>query len=145
VSRITGRSEVERIQRQSASPSVSPGSMTSSTTRLGDSPSISPRASSPLSAVRMLCPSKVAVLALFAAALAAAPSAFAGGKAPVVFVQRNELGGNHVVVYDRGADGRLSEAGSYATGGNGGAAAPGTESDRLASQGSLAYDAGIRC
>jgi 6-phosphogluconolactonase (cycloisomerase 2 family) len=85
---------------------------------------------------------KVAVLALFVAALAAAPAALAGGKAPVVFVQTNELGGNHVVVYDRGADGRLSQAGTYATGGNGGAAAPGTESDRLASQGSLVYDAG---
>ena len=31
---------------------------------------------------------------------------------------------------------------TYATGGNGGAALPGTESDRLASQGSLVYDAG---
>jgi 6-phosphogluconolactonase (cycloisomerase 2 family) len=85
---------------------------------------------------------KIAVLALFAAALAVAPTAWAGGNAPVVFVQTNELGGNHVAVYDRGTDGRLSLAGTYATGGNGGAAAPGTESDRLASQGSLAYDAG---
>lgn len=85
---------------------------------------------------------KVAVLALFVAALVTAPAAFAGSKAPVVFVQTNELSGNHVVVYDRGADGRLSQAGTYATGGNGGAAAPGTESDRLASQGSLVYDRG---
>src|ERR671934_2480770 len=85
---------------------------------------------------------KVALLALFVAALAAAPSALASSKTPAVFVQTNELGGNHVVVYDRGADGRLSLAATYATGGNGGAAAPGTESDRLASQGSLVYDAG---
>jgi 6-phosphogluconolactonase (cycloisomerase 2 family) len=85
---------------------------------------------------------RAAVFAFVVAALAAAPSAFAGGHAPVVYVQTNELGGNHVVVYDRGADGRLSVAGTYATGGNGGAAAPGTESDRLASQGSLVYDAG---
>src|SRR2546421_10573954 len=85
---------------------------------------------------------KAAALVFFVAALAAAPSALAGGKAPVVFVQTNELGGNHVVVYDRGADGRLSRAGTYATGGNGGAALPGTESDRLASQGSLGYHAG---
>jgi 6-phosphogluconolactonase (cycloisomerase 2 family) len=84
---------------------------------------------------------KVAVLALFVAALAAAPTALAGGKAPVVFVQTNELGGNQVAVFDRGGDGRLTRAGTYATGGNGGAAAPGTESDRLASQGSLVYDA----
>jgi 6-phosphogluconolactonase (cycloisomerase 2 family) len=85
---------------------------------------------------------KVAVLALFAAALAVAPTAWAGGNAPVVFVQTNELGGNHVAVYDRGADGRLTQAGTYATGGNGGAVAPGTSSDRLGSQGSLVYDAG---
>jgi 6-phosphogluconolactonase (cycloisomerase 2 family) len=85
---------------------------------------------------------KLAVLTFFVAALAAAPSAFAGGKAPVVYVQANELGGNHVVVYDRAADGRLSRAGTFATGGNGGAAAPGTESDHLASQGSLVLDAG---
>ena len=84
---------------------------------------------------------KIALLAFFVAALVAAPSAFAGGKA-VVYVQTNELGGNHVVVYDRAGDGRLSVAGAYATGGNGGAAAPGTESDRLASQGSLVLDAG---
>src|SRR2546421_4658619 len=85
---------------------------------------------------------KAVALVFFLASLAAAPSAFAGGKAPVVFVQTNELGGNHVVVYDRGADGRLSSAGTYATGGNGGAALPGAESHRLAAQGSLVYDAG---
>ena len=62
---------------------------------------------------------KVLLLAFFVAALVAVPSAFAGGKAPVVYVQTNDLSGNHVVVYDRGADGRLSRAGSYATGGNG--------------------------
>src|SRR5215212_3280095 len=64
--------------------------------------------------------------------------------ANAVFVQTNELNGNRIVVFDRAADGRLTEAGAYATGGNGGAAAPGTESDRLASQGSLVYDAGHR-
>jgi 6-phosphogluconolactonase (cycloisomerase 2 family) len=85
---------------------------------------------------------KTALLVCFFAALAFTPAAFAGGNAPVVFVQTNEPSGNHVVVYDRGADGRLTQAGTYATGGNGGAAAPGTESDHLASQGSLAYDAG---
>ena len=82
---------------------------------------------------------------LFVAALVGVQAASAdsghSAKAPVVFVQTNELGGNHVVVYDRGADGRLSRAGTYETGGNGGAALPGTESDRLASQGSLVYDA----
>ena len=52
------------------------------------------------------------------------------------------MAGNHIVVYDRASDGTLSQAGTYATGGNGGAAAPGTESDRIASQGSLVYDSG---
>jgi 6-phosphogluconolactonase (cycloisomerase 2 family) len=59
----------------------------------------------------------------------------------VVFVQTNETSGNRIVVFDRGSNGSLTQAGSYATGGNGGVAAPGTESDRLASQGSLVYDA----
>jgi hypothetical protein len=87
-------------------------------------------------------------IALFAALVAAA-SAFAatGGAsaadapAGVVFVQTNELSGNAIVVYDRGTDGRLTRAGTFPTGGNGGVAAPGTESDPLASQGSLVYDA----
>jgi 6-phosphogluconolactonase (cycloisomerase 2 family) len=59
----------------------------------------------------------------------------------LVFVQTNQPSGNAVVVFDRGHDGRLSRAGTYATAGRGGTASPGTESDRLASQGSLAYDA----
>jgi 6-phosphogluconolactonase (cycloisomerase 2 family) len=57
-----------------------------------------------------------------------------------VFVQTNELSGNRIVVFRRAGDGRLTEEGAYDTGGNGGIAAPGTESDRLASQGSLVYD-----
>src|SRR5690242_5664166 len=59
----------------------------------------------------------------------------------VVWVQTNELSGNQIVVFDRSSDGTLTQAGVYATGGNGGVAAPGTESDHLASQGSLAFDA----
>jgi 6-phosphogluconolactonase (cycloisomerase 2 family) len=59
----------------------------------------------------------------------------------IVWVQTNEISGNRILVYDRAQDGTLSPAGAYATGGNGGAAAPGTESDRIATQGSLAYDA----
>ena len=57
-----------------------------------------------------------------------------------VFVQTNELSGNQIAVYDRGADGGLTRAGTYAPGGLGGAALPGTESDHLASQGALAFD-----
>ena len=64
-----------------------------------------------------------------------------GRNQAVVFVQTNEPSGNRIVVFDRGSNGTLTEAGSYPTGGNGGIAAPGTESDHLASQGSLAYDA----
>ena len=57
----------------------------------------------------------------------------------MVFVQTNELHGNRIVVYSQGADGSLTETGRFATGGLGGIAAPGTESDRLASQGSLVF------
>ena len=80
----------------------------------------------------------VAVVAALVSARAAAADAGAAG---LVFVQTNELSGNHVVVYDRGSDGTLTHAGTYATGGSGGAALPGTETDHLASQGSLVYDA----
>jgi 6-phosphogluconolactonase (cycloisomerase 2 family) len=92
-------------------------------------------------------PVLAALLAVLALALigAQASSADRGhgkrhGKKKVVFVQTNELTGNQIAVYDRGADGRLTRAGTYPTGGLGGNAAPGTESDRLASQGSLVYD-----
>jgi 6-phosphogluconolactonase (cycloisomerase 2 family) len=80
-----------------------------------------------------------ALLAVAAAALVGPQAALAGGGGNAVFVQTNEASGNRILVYDRGSDGQLTPAGSYATGGNGGAAAPGTESDRLASQGSLAF------
>lgn len=86
-----------------------------------------------------------AILALAAIAVGvgftAAHSAAAPLAANAVFVQTNQPSGNQVVVYDRAADGTLSRAGIYATGGDGGTAAPGTETDHLASQGSLVYDA----
>lgn len=92
------------------------------------------------------------VLVALIAALAGAQSAYSdrghghghgqrhGRGGPVVWAQTNEVAGNRIVVYDRAGDGTLSQAGTYATGGNGGVAAPGTESDRLASQGSLVFD-----
>jgi 6-phosphogluconolactonase (cycloisomerase 2 family) len=93
---------------------------------------------------------RAAVLFALAAAvmvLTAGQSAFAHDRsgqqdktAQLVFVQTNEVAGNRIVVYLRGDDGRLTPAGSYETGGNGGVATPGDESDRLASQGSLIYD-----
>ncbi|MFL5920084.1 MAG: lactonase family protein [Gaiellaceae bacterium] len=90
-----------------------------------------------------------ALLAVVALALVGAQASFAQGQHQghgknVVFVQTNELGGNQIAVYDRRPDGSLTRAGTYPTGGLGGAAAPGTESDRLASQGSLVYDRGHR-
>ena len=58
----------------------------------------------------------------------------------VVFVQTNEPSGNRILVFDRSGDGHLTRVADYSTGGRGGVAAPGTESDHLGSQGSLAYD-----
>jgi 6-phosphogluconolactonase (cycloisomerase 2 family) len=84
----------------------------------------------------------VALIAAAAAAFAGAQASAAADKPSAVFVQTNEASGNRVLVYDRGSDGALTFAAAYATGGNGGAAAPGTESDHLASQGSLVYDPG---
>jgi hypothetical protein len=102
----------------------------------------------------------LALLALVAAALVGAQPSFAKGgpgkgKGPsqgnspslshhargngVVFVQTNQPSGNQIVVFRRGPDGRLSATGTYPTGGLGGVASPGTESDTLASQGSLQY------
>jgi 6-phosphogluconolactonase (cycloisomerase 2 family) len=67
-----------------------------------------------------------------------------GHGAKVVFVQTDEPSGNQIAVYDRGSDGTLTRAGTYPTGGLGGVASPGTESDHLASQGSLALSRGHR-
>ena len=82
----------------------------------------------------------ILLIAFVALAGGQSASARKGSSKGAVFVQTNELAGNRIVVYDRAEDGTLTPAGSYATGGLGGAALPGTESDRLASQGSLVYD-----
>ncbi len=68
----------------------------------------------------------------------ATPSHHPAASAPV-FVQNDATSGNTVFVYDRGADGSLTEAGHYATGGLG-AALPDSVVDHLAGQGSLTYD-----
>jgi DNA-binding beta-propeller fold protein YncE len=57
-----------------------------------------------------------------------------------VFVQTDSPTGNQVVAYDQAADGSLTQAGTYNTGGLGGVL-EGSVVDHLASQGSLAYDA----
>ncbi|MBV9355173.1 MAG: hypothetical protein JO023_06545 [Chloroflexi bacterium] len=88
---------------------------------------------------------RLALGALAASAIvlgpAAAASADDGGDhdGHVVFVQTNDLNGNHVLAFDRAADGRLNPGPSFATGGKGGAL-QGAAADHLASQGSLVYD-----
>jgi 6-phosphogluconolactonase (cycloisomerase 2 family) len=92
----------------------------------------------------------LAATALTTAAALAAPADasaattaqhFIPGAARAVFVQTDNPAGNQVVAYHRAADGALSLAGTYATGGLGGQLA-GSVVDHLASQGSLAYDPG---
>jgi DNA-binding beta-propeller fold protein YncE len=56
-----------------------------------------------------------------------------------VFVQTDNPAGNQVIAYDQGANGSLTQVGSYSTGGLGGEL-EGSVVDHLASQGSLAYD-----
>jgi len=60
--------------------------------------------------------------------------------AGAVFVQSDALTGNTVTAYDRAADGTLTAAATYPTGGNGGQLG-GSVVDHLASQNSLVYDA----
>ena len=56
-----------------------------------------------------------------------------------MFVQTDNTAGNQIVAYDRAADGTLTQAGVYATGGLGGVLGESVV-DHVASQGSLAYD-----
>jgi 6-phosphogluconolactonase (cycloisomerase 2 family) len=84
-----------------------------------------------------------AVLALVAVAAAwggRAAAAADTASAPAVFVQTNDPAGNQIVAYSRNADGTLTRAATYSTGGNG-AVESGAVVDTLASQGSLTYDA----
>lgn len=83
--------------------------------------------------------SLVFTLALAALVLGVTATSASGARGAAVFVQTNETSGNHIVVFDRSAAGLLTQAGTYATGGNGGTAA-GAVTDHLASQGSLLYD-----
>jgi 6-phosphogluconolactonase (cycloisomerase 2 family) len=65
---------------------------------------------------------------------------FGGRGEHPVFVQTDGVAGNHVVAYDRAANGTLTLAGTYATGGLGGVL-NGSQVDHLGSQGSLTFDA----
>jgi uncharacterized membrane protein YgdD (TMEM256/DUF423 family) len=80
---------------------------------------------------------RLVLLGLVVLALAGAQASFGGTSKHAVFVQTNEPGGNQIAVYDRNSDGTLTRAGTYATGGLGGATLPGTESDQLSTQGGL--------
>src|SRR3954451_10761397 len=80
-------------------------------------------------------PVLAALLAPAALALVGSQAAFADpgqGSGNLVFVQSNQAGGNQILVFHRAGDGQLTPAGTYATGGLGGAALPGTQSDHLA-------------
>jgi 6-phosphogluconolactonase (cycloisomerase 2 family) len=88
--------------------------------------------------MRVLTRLSVAAIATLAV-LAVAGSALAAGASRVVFVQTNSTAGNQIVAYAREADGTLVQAGVYNTGGLGGQLI-GSNSDHLASQGSLIYD-----
>jgi hypothetical protein len=91
----------------------------------------------------------VSSLAVAAAALLPAGSSLAASfpartgavdaTAGQVFVQTDAASGNSVAVYDQTAGGGLRAAGTYPTGGLGGALG-GSVVDHLASQGSLAFD-----
>ena len=67
-----------------------------------------------------------------AAVYRAGPSALAAGTDHTVFVQTDNIKGNQVVAYDRGAGGTLTQAGTYNTGGLGGALKVGRRPPRLA-------------
>ncbi|MDQ1466333.1 MAG: hypothetical protein QOH10_748 [Actinomycetota bacterium] len=84
----------------------------------------------------------VALVAAFAVPAVAAPTSGVRsfGANRVVFVQTDDPAGNQVVAYHRTADGTLTLAGTYDTGGKGGIL-DGSVVDHLASQGSLTYDA----
>jgi Lactonase, 7-bladed beta-propeller len=86
----------------------------------------------------------VVVAGAAAAAVSALPASAASahawpGQVPTVFVQTDNAAGNTIVAYTRTSAGGLQQAGSYPTGGNGGAT-NGSVVDHLSSEGSLAYD-----
>ncbi|RNI24716.1 lactonase family protein [Flexivirga caeni] len=77
---------------------------------------------------------------VFAAPAHAATQHHGHTRAGAVFVQNNSTSGNSVIAYDRSANGSLTEAGSYPTGGKGGQLS-GSVADHLSSEGSVAYNA----
>jgi 6-phosphogluconolactonase (cycloisomerase 2 family) len=101
----------------------------------------------PIRTLAAITASGAAAVALSALPASAAPSlpreSQGFGQVPVVFVATDATGGNTIVAYDRTPGGGLVQAGSYPTGGNGGALT-GSVVDHLASEGSLGYDPAAR-
>jgi 6-phosphogluconolactonase (cycloisomerase 2 family) len=107
-----------------------------------------------LKALSRLAPAFAAALAVTAIAVPAAsasaatrpspasPASPAHGPSagPAVFVMNDNTAGNAVAAYHRSADGRLTLAGTYRTGGLGGVLS-GSVVDHTASEGALTYDA----
>jgi len=75
----------------------------------------------------------------FGAGPASAATADRDAHEHAVFVEANDPSGNTIAVYDRNADGTLTAAGRYETGGLGGVLT-GSVVDHLASQGAVTYD-----
>jgi 6-phosphogluconolactonase (cycloisomerase 2 family) len=101
-----------------------------------------------LKALSRLAPAFAAALAVTAIAVPAAsasaatrpsPASPAHRPGPAVFVMTDNPAGNAVAAYHRAADGRLTLAGTYRTGGLGGVLS-GSVVDHTASEGSLSYD-----
>ncbi len=82
-----------------------------------------------------------AAAGLFAGPAAASATAASDSHSPgnSVFVQTDEVDGNHVAAYRQNGDGTLTLEHTYATGGRGGVL-PGSVIDHLASQGAVTYD-----
>ena len=101
-----------------------------------------------MKALSRLAPAFAAALAVTAIAVPAAsasaatrpsPASPAHRPGPAVFVMTDNPAGNAVAAYRRAADGRLTLAGTYRTGGLGGVLS-GSVVDHTASEGSLSYD-----
>ncbi len=93
----------------------------------------------PISKLAVVTAAGAAAAALSALPASASTAQAWPGQAPAVFVQTDNTAGNTIVAYQRTAGGGLQQAGSYPTGGNGGALT-GSVVDHLSSEGSLAYD-----
>jgi hypothetical protein len=93
----------------------------------------------PISKLAAVTTAGAAAAALSALPASAATAHVGPGQTPAVFVQTDNTAGNTIVAYTPTASGGLQQAGSYPTGGTGGATS-GSVVDHLSSEGSLSYD-----